>query len=164
MARLDQRKNIDLAHQAAEKKMASVLELMNAGLGGCPAYPVKISLDQRDLSGQYVLVEAMHIPSVGPNLCLAPAADPGDGVLALVLVADRERIRLSRCLRDHLEGRSDRALLTVHRGRRLRIECECPPIHIDDELKSKNEAGASPPSSVIDVTIESRALEMLVPA
>ena len=165
MSRLDARKNVDLAHHsAAEKKIMSVLEFMNFRLEGGPAYRLRISLDEHDLSGEYILVEAMNIPSVGPNLCLAPTADPGDGVLDVVLIADHERSRMRSYLLDQLEGKSDRTVLTVHRGRHLHIECEWFPIHIDDEIKLKKEATAPLASSVMDVTIEPAALEMLVPA
>lgn len=163
MSRLDARKNIDIAHHsAAEKKITSVLEIMNMRLEGCPANRLKITLDDRDLSGEYLLLEAMNIRCVGPNLCLAPAADPDDGVLDVVLVSNDERSQLKRYLSDRIEGKSDCALLTVHKGRHLHIECEWFPIHIDDDIKLKK-----PPtpfsSSVIDVTLDSAALEVLVP-
>ena len=164
MSRLDARKNIDIAHHSgAEKKITSVLEIMNMRLEGCPANRLKITLDDRDLSGEYLLLEAMNIRCVGPNLCLAPAADPDDGVLDVVLVSNDERSQLRRYLSDRIEGKSDCALLTVHKGRHLHIECEWFPIHIDDDIKLKKEPSTPFSSSVIDVTLDSAALEMLVP-
>jgi len=164
MSRLDARKNIDIAHHSgAEKKITSVLEFMNMRLEGCPANRLKITLDDRDLSGEYLLLEAMNIRCVGPNLCLAPAADPDDGVLDVVLVSNDERSQLRRYLSDRIEGKSDCALLTVHKGRHLHIECEWFPIHIDDDIKLKKEPSTPFSSSVIDVTLDSAALEMLVP-
>ena len=164
MSRLDARKNIDIAHHSgAEKKITSVLEFMNMRLEGCPANRLKITLDDRDLSGEYLLLEAMNIRCVGPNLCLAPAADPDDGVLDVVLVSNDERSQLRRYLSDRIEGKSDCALLTVHKGRHLHIECEWFPIHIDDNIKLKKKPPTPFSSSVIDVTLDSAALEMLVP-
>jgi len=164
MSRLDARKNIDIAHHSgAEKKITSVLEFMNMRLEGCPANRLKITLDDRDLSGEYLLLEAMNIRCVGPNLCLAPAADPDDGVLDVVLVSNDQRSQLKRYLSDRIEGKSDCALLTVHKGRHLHIECEWFPIHIDDDIKLKKKPPTPFSSSVIDVTLDSAALEMLVP-
>jgi len=164
MSRLDARKNIDIAHHSgAEKKITSVLEFMNMRLEGCPANRLKITLDDRDLSGEYLLLEAMNIRCVGPNLCLAPAADPDDGVLDVVLVSNDERSQLRRYLSDRIEGKSDCALLTVHKGHHLHIECEWFPIHIDDDIKLKKAPPTPFSSSVIDVTLDSAALEMLVP-
>ena len=164
MSRLDARKNIDIAHhRGAEKKITSVLEFMNMRLEGCPANRLKITLDDRDLSGEYLLLEAMNIRCVGPNLCLAPEADPDDGVLDVVLVSNDERSQLRRYLSDRIEGKSDCALLTVHKGRHLHIECDWFPIHIDDDIKLKKKPPTPFSSSVIDVTLDSAALEMLVP-
>ncbi|HEY7219078.1 MAG TPA: diacylglycerol kinase family protein, partial [Candidatus Binatia bacterium] len=139
MSRLEARKNIDIAHHnLTSKKLASVLEIMNLRLKRCPAIRLRLLLDDRDLSGEYVLAETMNIPYVGPNLCLAPSADPGDGLLDVVLVLDDEREQLKRYLSDRLEGKSDCAVLNVYKGRHLRIECDCFPVHIDDDLRMKN--------------------------
>jgi diacylglycerol kinase (ATP) len=165
MLRLDARKNVDLAHhKVTEKKLATVFELMHARLDGCPAMPLKLTLDERDLSGEYVLVEAMNIRSIGPNLCLAPDADPGDGLLDMVLVSNDERERLKRYLSDRLEGKSECAVLNVQKGRHLHIECEHFPIHIDDDLQKKSGPPSHFSSAVVDVTLEAAALEFLTPS
>jgi diacylglycerol kinase family enzyme len=78
-----------------------------------------LRLDGRDLSGDYLAVEAMNIREIGPNVALAPGADPGDGALDLVLVGP-----------EHGDLRAP----PVHRGRRLalRFPDGCP-LHVDDE-------------------------------
>ena len=164
MSRLEARKNIDLAHHnLTSKKLASVLEIMNLRLERCPAIRLKLLLDDRDLSGKYLLAETMNIPYVGPNLCLAPSADPGDGLLDVVLVSDDEREQLGKYLSDRLEGKSDCAVLNVYKGRHLHIECDCFPVHIDDDLRMKNGPPTPFSSAEIDVTLDSAALEFLVP-
>ena len=165
MLRLDARKNIDIAHhKVIEKKLNSVFELMHIRLDGCAAMRLKLKLDETDLSGEYVLLEAMNIRSIGPNLCLAPDADPGDGLLDVVLVSNDERERLKRYLSDRLEGKSDCALLNVQKGRHLHIECEQFPIHIDDEIQKKHGPPTHFSSAVVDITLEAAALEFLTPA
>lgn len=165
MSRLDARKNVDLAHHdAAEKKLLLVSQLMNARLESCPAYRLKVRLDDQDLSGEYVLLEALNIRYVGPNLSLAPAADPGDGLLDVVLVSKDERGQLKQFLDDRIEGKPNPSTLMVHRGRHLHIECDCYPVHIDDDVVLKNRPRTSFSSAVIDVTLEPGTLQMLVPA
>jgi len=165
MSRLDARKNIDIAHhRAVERKITSVLEFMNLRLEGCPASRLKVTLDDSELTGDYVLLEAMNIRSVGPNLCLAPGADPGDGLLDVVLVSSDAREKMKKYLSDRLEGKSECAVLTVHRGRHLHIESEWLPIRIDDDIKLKKKPPTPFTSCDIDVTLEPAALEMLVPA
>jgi diacylglycerol kinase (ATP) len=165
MLRLDARKNVDIAHhKEAGDKIASVMEFMRIRLDSCPAIHVKLALDERNLSGEYILLEAMNIRSIGPNLCLAPEADPSDGLIDVVLVANDERERLKRYLSDRLTSKSDAAMLEVHRGHHLHIECDNSAIHIDDEVEKKNGPATQFSSAIVDVTVEPGALEFLRPA
>jgi diacylglycerol kinase family enzyme len=50
-----------------------------------------ITADGADLSGDYLVVEILNIRFVGPNVPLAPDADPSDGLLDVVLVTDADR-------------------------------------------------------------------------
>ena len=164
MSWLNARNNIDLAHHdATEKKLTSVWEMMSERLESYRAYPLKIRLDNQNFSGEYVLLEAMNIRYVGPNLCLAPGADSGDGLLDIVLVSDNERSQLKQFLADHIVGKSNPVRLPVRKGRHLRIESDCLPIHIDDDLKVTGSLLVSHFSSVIDVTLAPGAVEMLAP-
>jgi diacylglycerol kinase (ATP) len=51
----------------------------------------RISAGGEDLSGDYLGVEIMNIRFVGPNVPLAPNADPSDGLLDLVLIRKEDR-------------------------------------------------------------------------
>jgi diacylglycerol kinase family enzyme len=162
MSRLDARKNVDLAHlEAAEEKITSVLEIMHIRLEGCPVHALKLTLDDRDLSGEYILVEAMNIRSVGPNLVLAPHAEPGDGLLDVVLITKDDEAELSEYLSNRIGKGTGSHGLTGRRARRLRIECAGSRIHIDDDLWP--EKGA-PTSAVVEIALADQVLEMLVPA
>lgn len=97
----------------------------------------QVELDGEDLSGEYLAVEVLNIRFAGPNIPLAPKADPGDGLLDLVLVGKEER----QSLLDHLNGRLEQAAalapeLLVRRGRKLTLSVErpFPPLHIDDDI------------------------------
>jgi diacylglycerol kinase family enzyme len=165
MSRLDARKNIDIAHHnAADKKILSVLQIMKIRLESSAPRRLKLALDCRDLSDDYVMLEAMNIRSVGPNLRLAPNADPADGLLDLVLVADGQREQMNRYLSDRTEGRATYPALPVLQGRHLRIECEELRVHIDDDVWPVE--GEHPPYSpmIIDVSLHDERLDVLVPA
>jgi diacylglycerol kinase family enzyme len=165
MSRLDARRNVDLAHHDnTEKKIQTALHIMKIRLEGSPAIRLKVALDGHDLTGDYVLVEAMNIRSIGPNLCLAPDADPGDGLLDVVLVSDGERGKLSDYLAEQATRKKTSPKLPVHRGRHLHVECDEIRIHIDDNVWPNH--GEHPPYSpmIIDVSLHSESLEMLVPA
>ena len=165
MSRLDARKNIDLAHHdAPDKKIESVLHIMKIRLEGARPLPLKLDLDGVDLSGEYLLLEAMNIRSIGPNLELAANADPGDGLIDLVLVADAERETLCNYLAERITGKSRAPELPIHRGRHLRIESDEVRLHIDDDIWPEH--GEHPPYSpmIIDVALHSEGLEILVPS
>ncbi|MGH7797535.1 MAG: diacylglycerol/lipid kinase family protein [Candidatus Binatia bacterium] len=165
MSRLDARKNVDITHHgAADKKILSVLEIMKIRFESSAPRRLKLALDGRDLSGDYVLIEAMNICSIGPNLCLAPNADPGDGLLDLVLVAEDQRPQMNQYLSDRTAGKTSFAALSVHQGRHLRIECDELRVHLDDDAWP--DEGEHPPYSpmIIDVSFNDESLEMFLPA
>jgi diacylglycerol kinase family enzyme len=164
MSRLDARSNVDLAHYGQpDKKLHSALQILQIRLAGSPAIRLKLALDGRDLTGEYVLLEAMNIRSIGPNLRLAPEADPGDGHLDLVLVADNEREKLQKCFSEQRPGKGAPSELTTHRGRRLHMESDEIRIHIDDDVWPSR--GEHPPYApmIIDASLYSESLEILLP-
>lgn len=159
MSRLDARKNVDLAHlDAAEEKITSVLEIMHIRLENCPLHPLKLSLDDRDLSGEYILLEVMNIRSVGPNLVLAPHAEPGDGMLDVVLITKDDEAELSKYLSNRIGRGTGSHGLTGRRARRLRIECAESRIHIDDDLWPPKD---SPTPATVEISLADQWLEML---
>jgi diacylglycerol kinase family enzyme len=159
MSRLDARKNVDLAHlDAAEEKITSVLEILHIRLENCPLHPLKLILDDRDLSGEYILVEAMNIRSVGPNLVLAPHAEPGDGMLDVVLITKDDEAQLSEYLSHRIGRGTGSHGLTGRRARRLRIECAESRIHIDDDLWPSK---GGPTPATVEISLADQRLEML---
>src|SRR6266536_1428726 len=77
MSRLNAKSNFPIAHlDDTSEKIMSVMEIIRSRLEKYPANWLNVTLDGQDLSGEYVLLEAMNIRCVGPNLCLAPDADP----------------------------------------------------------------------------------------
>jgi diacylglycerol kinase family enzyme len=164
MSRLDAKDNIQLAHLSdTEEKLISVLQILRTHVENCHSYEMKIAFDDRDLSGKYILLEAMNIHCVGPNFRLAPPADPGDGLLDLVIASHDERERIHQYLSDRIDNKSNYPGLTIHKGKHLRIECEGLVVHIDDDLWP--EKSSPPPAGpvVIDLTLNSEQLEMLAP-
>ena len=79
----------------------------------------RVEIDGVDLSGEYLLVEAMNTRLVGPNVPLAPGADYGDDQLDVVTVTQAERRVLTEYLEARLAGGADPPLLTVRRGKRV---------------------------------------------
>ena len=155
----------DLARvRNADKAITSVLEMLIKRLQSYPAKTLEVRLDAQDLSGDYVLLEAMNIRFVGPNLYLAPDADPGDGLLDIVCVSKSESGKLSSYLSNNVHDDIAPANLTVHRGQHLRIKWDGSPIHIDDKTwPEAKDSPASAGSDFIDVKVDPAALVFLTP-
>jgi diacylglycerol kinase (ATP) len=121
---------------SAEEKKGRGLDLLEAAIRDAPAGVWELELDGEDLSGEFLAVEVMNVREIGPNVPLAPDADPRDGLLDVALVAAGHREGLAAYLR---EREPDRHIpppaLRRARGRRLRMRFpEGCPLHVDDEL------------------------------
>ena len=94
-----------------------------------PLHDYRITLDGEEIAGEALLIEAMVIRQVGPNIVTAPDADPSDGLLDVVTADEESREPLLRYLRSG--GRRHLPALTTRRGRRVTIACDAP-WHFDD--------------------------------
>jgi diacylglycerol kinase family enzyme len=118
-----------------------------------------VGLDGVDLSGEYLSVEVMNTRQIGPHMRLAPGADPGDGLLDLVLIGEEQREALGAAVEAMAAGDPAPALdMPSRRGRSLRIGVPggCR-LHVDDDVRS-----AEGPEDVL-ITIGDARIELVVP-
>jgi diacylglycerol kinase (ATP) len=110
---------------------------------------------------QATMLEVLNFGAAGPNLRLAPHAEPSDGLLDVVLVDEHHR----RDLADHLSlSQLDPArtpTLPVYQGRHFTLSCVSCNLHLDDEVWTGQVAGEDPIN--IDLVVEPKALTFLVP-
>jgi len=130
----------------------------------CEPVEVMAKLDGKDISGRYLLLEALNLPYVGPNLHLAHDSQPGDGQFDVVLVGEAERDRLVYYLEHWQENRERIAMLPTRRGRRLQIEWTGFELHIDDKLQPKANAKPKEIAGLVEARIDGDAVEFLLPA
>jgi diacylglycerol kinase family enzyme len=164
MSRLDASGNIEIAHlDDPEQKMTSVLEILQRRLEHYPAQRLELTLDGESVSGDYFLLEMMNTRLVGPNLFLAPDADPGDGFLDVVFLPKAERHRFRRYLRNGIKGKMSPPDLAVRRAREIRMEWTGFAVHIDDEVWPDKGLSFDHASMTIAVTVNHHAVEFLAP-
>jgi diacylglycerol kinase (ATP) len=157
---IQRRKDPKLAAAASrEDEITRVLQIFKEQIQKHRAKKTKVSLDDQDLSDDYVLIQASNIRYIGPNLDLAPAADTNDGLLDVVLICRGEEDKLSRYLNSCISGKDAKAKLTVRRGRHLEIEANGSPIHIDDKAWSPEKGR----SKVINIEVGSHSVLFLCP-
>jgi diacylglycerol kinase (ATP) len=128
------------ADQGGRDKVEHGLKLLRQVVEEEPARHWDIELDGDDVSGEMLAVEAMNVKETGPNVLLAPDADPGDGVLDVVLVTAEDRDAFLAYLDGRIENRPMGTLrMGSHRGRKLVLR---PPndgaLRVDDEVLAEN--------------------------
>ena len=125
----------DEADRVAEQGTSPVARAARNFLRALRAYrPTHhhVLADGEDLSGAYLLAEAMNIRSIGPRMVLAPEADPGDGCLDLVLLRDTDRRVFSDYLAALAEGAAEAPPVESRRVRRVSMVWDAADGHLDD--------------------------------
>ena len=101
------------------------------------AKPVRwtLQIDGEDHSGDYVGVEVMNIRHAGPSVPIAPDADPGDGLLDVVMIGQRDVRELVAYLEQRLEQHEvPLPSFRTARGRVVNLAARRVPMRIDDKL------------------------------
>lgn len=122
---------------------------------------LRVRVDGREISGQFLLLEVMNIKCVGSNLLLAPDADPSDDYLECAFLSESKRESFGTYLTRLVAGEQADAPVEVLRGKHIQIVWEGTEIHLDDKIWTKGTA-SSPPQT-IDVELDGRYLEYLSP-
>ncbi len=128
----------------------------------CPADNLKITLDGRDFSGEFILLEVMNIQHIGPGLHFAPDANPRDGLLDVVLFTPGERDKLGDYLTGRVEGNPQPLEWAVHRCQHLKLRCEESDMHVDDKVWPAHGPTASQCPVLHEVKVDKHALVFLV--
>jgi diacylglycerol kinase family enzyme len=149
----------DAALSEGAKHLKRVLKSM-------PARRMKVEADGVDLSGEYLFVAAMNICCVGPRVMLAPGADPGDGLIDLVLIGEDDRPALREYLKALREDVAPPAPLTAHQVHRVKLVWDAEAGHLDDERWPEKPAAVpdSAKERTVELEIVSPPVEVLVHA
>jgi diacylglycerol kinase family enzyme len=122
-----------------DDKIELGLRLLNDVVRDARAVRWRVEADGADLSGAFLAAEAMNVRETGPNIPIAPNADPGDGQFELVLIRPEDRSAFA----SYVDARVVEApQFEAHPARRLVFEPlqECP-VHLDGDLVSEADAG-----------------------
>lgn len=119
---------------------------------------VKLTIDGRDASGEFLLLQAMNIDRVGPGLRFAPSADPSDGSLDLLRVLPRQRAALQDKLKDFLSGETKALELPARRCRKIELVAGPCDLLIDDQIFALKRR------SKVEITVTTDALQLILPA
>ena len=100
-----------------------------------PAIPCEIVLDGRMMTSAALMLEVLNVGLVGPKLWLAPDADPGDGMLDVVIVDASQRDDLTRFLDGVAHGHArPRPPVQAVRARDVAFSPSSPAtVHVDGQ-------------------------------
>jgi len=148
----------------SKNPVAGALRRLKKEAESCVPAELNAMLDGEDISGRYLMLEALNLPYVGPNLHLAHDSQPGDGQLDVVLVTEAERARLVYYLEHWQDNRERLAMLPTRRGRHLEIEWAGFALHIDDKLQPKANAKPKEIAGLVKARLDGDSVEFLLPA
>lgn len=141
----------------AKEKINVALEMLREMVVTSLPRKCKLEINNRDYSGEFLLIEVMNIRSIGPNLNLAPDADPGDGEFEVVLIAEKQRNALAEYIQKKIDGNEVLFDFPILKARELSIFWDGKHVHVDDEYHKLEEP--------VKINIEMREglLEFLLP-
>jgi diacylglycerol kinase family enzyme len=151
------------ALERADAKVAYAVQLLRDELRRAPLLDIRASVDGRKVAGRFVMLEAMSLPYVGPNLHVAPDSSPGDGLFDVVLVGEAERGRLAEDLKSWQHEKPRLAVLPTYRGRQVELEWRGFAVHIDDEIWPGEGGQALEPPARIELRMHA-SVQLLAPA
>ncbi|MEJ6980406.1 diacylglycerol kinase family protein [Pedobacter sp. P351] len=117
-----------------EKELQTALKVLMEIIDSYKAKSCVLDIDGIDHSGNYLLVEIMNIRSIGPNMTLAPMADPGDGLFEIVLISENQRDEFKQYISDKLNGLEKPFKFSTIQGKIIKIKWDGMLMHLDDEL------------------------------
>ena len=162
-ARKERKGNGKVEKLSKEQEMARHSALLRRMLHDYPARQWRIQIDGEDISGRYVLWEAMNIHSVGPALHLAPRAATKDGQFDFVCARQADYALLLEHLDARVAGKKSESPLPARRFRELRVVWKGSTLHLDDKLwPEKKQSEKS--YNEIKITVKPSALIILQPA
>jgi diacylglycerol kinase family enzyme len=113
-----------------------------------------VVIDGQEQTGEFLLVEVLNIPSIGPNLVLSDEALPTDGLFSVVIAAEQHRRVLDEYLARRMQGSERPLSMPLLHARRVEIH-RCTEVHVDDQLFH------TPSPETVSMTIEPGALQFL---
>jgi diacylglycerol kinase (ATP) len=147
----------DKQFDSPEKNLNKALEVMHDIILSSKARHCKIAIDGADYSGRFLLAEVMNTQSIGPNLNLAPFADPGDGSFEVILISERQREEFANYVHNKLNGIEQPPIFNILKARNLEIYWEGKLLHVDDEIIELKEPAE------VRIKLQEGVLEFLVP-
>lgn len=143
------------------KSVARALKTLMDVLPSFESVRIEASVDGRDASGEYLLFAVLNTKRIGPQIELAPDADPCDGHFEVVAVEPDDRGALASYVEARVAGSVyELENIGVQRGRDIEIAPDDFTFHLDlDTFETATTDDHNP----IRVGMDAGAAEIIVP-
>jgi len=118
----------------SEDRIASALKLLYKIICSYKPRYCRILADGNEHAGNFLMAEVMNSKSLGPNLTIAPEADPGDGEFEFVYIPEDQREALATYVQNKIEGKEIHFNFPVIKAKELSLRWDGSGAHIDDQL------------------------------
>lgn len=135
-------------------KPEDAVKMFRDVLAGLEPQPWTLVLDGKERTGEFLLVEVLNMPSIGPNLVLSDQADPRDGFFSVVIATEAERAVLDSYLEQRMGGSERPLSMPPTLARQVEIRGSSD-VHVDDQLLHTKTP------HTVSMTIEPEALKFL---
>lgn len=143
--------------KAPEEELQTALERVHNIILSQDAASFDISIDGREHTGSYIMVEVMNIFSIGPNLGLSPNSDPGDGQFEVVLIPESQREEFASYISHKISGVDKTFIPLIVKGSDISIDTSVKTLHIDDELidvKKPGKVAIKPDRAMLEFLVQ----------
>lgn len=144
------------AVQSPEEEIKLAQQKLHSIIHSYDAKYCKLEIDGAFHSGKYIMLEIMNTSSIGPQLLIAPNADPGDGHFDVVLVTEEQRNELGNYVLSLINGETIAFPFETITGKSISMEWDSAQIHVDDTLVKVEK------NHPIKIDMHAGALEFLV--
>lgn len=134
--------NRDHEFPTSEDKLTRDRGVIEQMVWNYAAQTCSIELDTETVIGDFVAVHVMNLPGIGPQLTLAPDANPRDGYVDVVAIGEAERSSFAAFVGDKAAIGTSPAEFRVVRSRRVRLSWAGAEVHVDDEIRQIDGPGA----------------------
>jgi diacylglycerol kinase family enzyme len=113
----------------------------------------RLTIDGESMAGDYLLVEVLNTPSIGPGIRLSPNVNAADGLLSVVAAGESDREALAAYVQALVRGSPADAGLKSWPASRVEL-AGMDDLHVDDEVREGE-------GDAVTVTIKAGFLRVL---
>lgn len=135
---LSEMENNKIEDETPSEELKRTLKVLLKIVKEHKAQKAKIKVDGITIKGSFLLVELMNIKFIGPNLELAPNAQPADNFLDLVLIPEKNRaeleLYLNKMIKEKPEVSDLQKFVKILRVQKAKMKWKGSKAHVDDNL------------------------------